>query len=113
MDAPLYDLPPRRGPAMEELSRYSFETFNGLWWSFVGVVAFALGSRLFDKLDPIDYKAQIEKGNVAAAIRLSAVLLGLAGIIITATTLTAAGEVSASTSYEPIVRISSRMRIGN
>ena len=69
---------------MDEASRYAFETFNVLWWSIIGVVAFALGSYLFDKLDPIDYKAQIEKGNIAAAIKFSAVLLGLAGIIVTA-----------------------------
>jgi uncharacterized membrane protein YjfL (UPF0719 family) len=69
---------------MEELSRYSVETFNVLWWSIIGVVAFAIGSWLFDKLDPIDYKMEIEKGNIAAAIKFSAVLLGLAGIIVTA-----------------------------
>lgn len=69
---------------MEEIHRYLLETFNVLWWTIVGVVAFAIGSKLFDKLDPIDYKTQIEKGNVAAAIKFSAVLLGLAGIIITA-----------------------------
>ncbi len=69
---------------MEELSRYAMETFNVLWWTVIGVLAFAIGARLFDKLDPIDYKVQIEKGNVAAAIKFSAVLLGLAGIIITA-----------------------------
>jgi uncharacterized membrane protein YjfL (UPF0719 family) len=69
---------------MDEASRYAFETFNVLWWSIIGVVAFALGSYLFDKLDPIDYKVQIEQGNIAAAIKFSAVLLGLAGIIVTA-----------------------------
>ena len=68
---------------MEMLSRYSVETFNVLWWTVIGVLAFFAGSWLFDKLDPLDYKMQIEKGNVAAAIKLSAVLLGLAGIIIT------------------------------
>ncbi len=68
---------------MEMLSRYSVETFNVLWWTLIGVLAFFAGSWLFDKLDPLDYKMQIEKGNMAAAIKLSAVLLGLAGIIIT------------------------------
>lgn len=67
---------------MEELSHYSLETFNVLWWSIIGVFAFAAGAWLFDKLDPIDYKVQIEKGNIAAAIKFSAVLLGLAGIIV-------------------------------
>lgn len=69
---------------MDEVSRYALETFNVLWWSLVGVLAFYLGSWLFDKLDPIDYRMQIEKGNIAAAIKLAAVLLGLAAIVITA-----------------------------
>ena len=69
---------------MEEVIRYSTETFNVLWWALVGVLAFYLGSWLFDRLDPIDYRTQIEKGNVAAAIKLSAILLGLAAIVITA-----------------------------
>ena len=69
---------------MEEISRYSLETFTVFWWVIVGVIAFSLGAWIFDKLDPIDYKTQIEKGNIAAAIKFSAVLLGLAGIIITA-----------------------------
>jgi uncharacterized membrane protein YjfL (UPF0719 family) len=69
---------------MEYISRYGLETFNVLWWSFIGIIAFSLGSWLFDKLDPIDYKKQIENGNTAAAIKFAAVLLGLAGIIIVA-----------------------------
>ena len=65
-----------------DMSRLLAETGTVLWWTLVGVVAFIAGSWLFDKLDPINYRAEIEKGNVAAAIKLSAVLLGLAGIII-------------------------------
>jgi uncharacterized membrane protein YjfL (UPF0719 family) len=69
---------------MDEVSRYAVESGVVLWWSLIGVLAFFGGSWLFDKFDPIDYRTQIEKGNIAAAIKLSAVLLGLAGIIITA-----------------------------
>jgi uncharacterized membrane protein YjfL (UPF0719 family) len=65
-----------------DMSRLLTETGTVLWWTLVGVVAFIAGAWLFDKLDPIDYRAQIEKGNIAAAIKMSAVLLGLAGIII-------------------------------
>jgi uncharacterized membrane protein YjfL (UPF0719 family) len=70
--------------AMEHFSRYGLETFNVVWWSVIGILVFTFGSWLFDKLDPIDYRKEIEKGNIAAAIKFSAVLLGLAGIIITA-----------------------------
>jgi uncharacterized membrane protein YjfL (UPF0719 family) len=68
---------------MESLSRYALETFNVFWWTFVGALAFLAGSWLFHRLDHIDYKAEIEKGNIAAAIKLSAILLGLAAIIVT------------------------------
>jgi uncharacterized membrane protein YjfL (UPF0719 family) len=69
---------------MELFTQYVGGTVNVVWWTIVGVVSFYVGSWLFDWLDPIDYKVQIEKGNVAAAIKLSAVLLGIAAIIITA-----------------------------
>jgi uncharacterized membrane protein YjfL (UPF0719 family) len=65
-----------------DFSHYGIATFNVVWRSVIGILAFNLGSWLFDKLDPIDYRKEIEKGNIAAAIKFSAVLLGLAGIII-------------------------------
>ena len=69
---------------MDLLMHYLEQTGAVLWWTLLGVFAFFGGSWLFDKLDPIDFKKEIERGNIAAAIKLSAVLLGLAGIIITA-----------------------------
>lgn len=65
-----------------DMSHLLAETGIVLWWTLVGVIAFIAASWLIDKLDPIDYRAQIEKGNIAAAIKISAMLLGLAGIII-------------------------------
>ncbi len=53
-------------------------------WTFLGVIIFYFGSLFFDKLDPIDYKAEIEKGNVAAAIKLAAAMLALAAIVVAA-----------------------------
>ena len=52
-------------------------------WTCLGVVLFYGGVRLYDLLDPIDYQAEIRKGNVAAGILLAAVTLSLAAIIIT------------------------------
>ena len=69
---------------MESFTQYVGGTISVVWWTIVGVVSFYVGSWLFDWLDPIDYRVQIEKGNVAAAIKLSAVLIGIAAIIITA-----------------------------
>jgi len=53
-------------------------------WMFVGVIIFIIGVRLYDLLDPIDYHAEIQRGNVAAAVKLGAVILGLAAITVAA-----------------------------
>lgn len=53
-------------------------------WTFIGVIIFILGVKLYDMLDPIDYQAEIQRGNVAAAIKLGAVILGLAAITVAA-----------------------------
>jgi len=52
-------------------------------WTFVGVVLLYGGVRLYDLLDPIDYRAEIRKGNIAAGIKLAALILGLTAIIVT------------------------------
>jgi uncharacterized membrane protein YjfL (UPF0719 family) len=49
----------------------------------LAVVLFYGGLQLFDRLDPIDYRAQIEGGNLAAGLLLSAVVVSLAAIVIT------------------------------
>lgn len=51
-------------------------------WTFVGVLLLYGGIQLYDLLDPIDYRAEIRKGNVAAGIKLAALVLGLAAIIV-------------------------------
>ena len=53
-------------------------------WTLIGVLIFYLGARIYDRLDPIDYEAEIKSGNVAAALRVSAVTLGLAAIVVAA-----------------------------
>lgn len=54
-----------------------------LGWAVVAVILFYGGVRLFDWFDPIDYQAEIRRGNVAAGVLLSAVIIALAAIIIT------------------------------
>jgi uncharacterized membrane protein YjfL (UPF0719 family) len=53
-------------------------------WALFGVVLLYFGLRLYDRLDPIDYRSEIERGNVAAAVQLAAVALALAAIVVTA-----------------------------
>lgn len=51
-------------------------------WTFVGVLLLYSGIRLFDLIDPIDYRAEVRHGNVAAGIILAALILAIASIII-------------------------------
>ncbi|MBD1875763.1 DUF350 domain-containing protein [Nodosilinea sp. FACHB-131] len=51
-------------------------------WTFLAVLLFYGGVRLFDLLDPIDYQTEIRRGNIAAGILLAAVIVALAAIII-------------------------------
>ncbi|MEO0947548.1 MAG: DUF350 domain-containing protein [Cyanobacteria bacterium J06641_5] len=52
-------------------------------WTFVGVVLLYGGVQLYDLLDPIDYRSEIRKGNIAAGIKLAALIVGLTAIIVT------------------------------
>jgi len=52
-------------------------------WTIVGVVLLYGGVQLYDYLDPIDYRSEIRKGNLAAGIKLAAIALGLTAIIVT------------------------------
>jgi uncharacterized membrane protein YjfL (UPF0719 family) len=51
-------------------------------WSALGLVILYVGTRLYDLVDPIDYKKEIEAGNVAAAIKIGAVIISLAAIVV-------------------------------
>ena len=52
-------------------------------WTALGVCLLYFGITLYDKLDPIDYSAEIRKGNLAAGMKVSAIILGLTAIILT------------------------------
>lgn len=51
-------------------------------WTVVGVILIYTGLLLFDKLSPIDYRAEIRKGNVAAGVVLGAVILAIAAVVV-------------------------------
>jgi uncharacterized membrane protein YjfL (UPF0719 family) len=51
-------------------------------WTFLAVILFYGGVRLFDLLDPIDYQSEIRRGNLAAGILLAAMIISLSAIII-------------------------------
>ncbi|HEY9762833.1 MAG TPA: DUF350 domain-containing protein [Trichocoleus sp.] len=51
-------------------------------WTILAVLLFYGGIRLFDLIDPIDYRAEIRKGNVAAGVIMAGLILAIAAIII-------------------------------
>jgi len=51
-------------------------------WSVVSVLIFYGCLRLFDKIDPIDYREEIRSGNIAAGLIMSSVVLAIAAIVI-------------------------------
>ncbi|HEY9647370.1 MAG TPA: DUF350 domain-containing protein [Chroococcidiopsis sp.] len=51
-------------------------------WAFVGVLLLYGGVRLFDLLDPIDYREEIRKGNVAAGMIMASLVVAIAAIIV-------------------------------
>ena len=52
-------------------------------WTVLGTVLLYLGVWLYDRLDPIDYSAEIRRGNLAAGITMAAFIFGLTAIIVT------------------------------
>jgi uncharacterized membrane protein YjfL (UPF0719 family) len=57
---------------------------GALGWTFASVIIFYAGAWLYDLLDPIDYRKEIENGNIAAGIKMAAVTLAIAAIVIAA-----------------------------
>ena len=53
-----------------------------LAWTVVGVVLVLGGTWLFDRLTPIDYRAEIRKGNVAAGVVLASVVLSITAVVV-------------------------------
>jgi uncharacterized membrane protein YjfL (UPF0719 family) len=51
-------------------------------WTFLGIILIYAGLLLFDRLSPIDYRAEIRRGNVAAGVVLGAVILAIAAVVV-------------------------------
>ncbi|WP_227498591.1 DUF350 domain-containing protein [Synechococcus sp. PCC 7336] len=58
------------------------QVISTIGWAVLAVLLCYGGVKLFDLLDPIDYRQEIERGNIAAAIVVAAVILALASIVI-------------------------------
>jgi len=53
-----------------------------LAWSIAGVLILFASLWIFDRLDPTDFRKEIQDGNVAAGIILAAMILSIAAIVV-------------------------------
>lgn len=52
-----------------------------IFWALLGMFLLIIADRIIDRIDPIDFREEIKKGNVAAAIVVSALIIGVAIVI--------------------------------
>ncbi|MHB0870655.1 MAG: DUF350 domain-containing protein [Chloroflexota bacterium] len=53
-------------------------------WAVVGVLLLIFAVRVFDWIDPVPYRQEVQKGNVAAGVVLGALIIGMAIIVFAA-----------------------------
>lgn len=53
-------------------------------WALVGVLLLIVAVRIFDFIDPVPYREEVRRGNVAAGVVMGALLIGMAIIIFAA-----------------------------
>tara|TARA_B100002051_G_C16709481_1_gene625805 strand:- start:1526 stop:1804 length:279 start_codon:yes stop_codon:yes gene_type:complete len=64
------------------MSMFLTQLLLSLAWTVVGIVLVLGGTWLFDRLTPIDYRAEIRKGNVAAGVVLASVVLSITAVVV-------------------------------
>ncbi len=64
------------------MGKVPFQLLQFVGWTLVGLLLIYGGTRLFDRLDPIDYRAEIRRGNVAAGLVVAAVTLGISAVVV-------------------------------
>jgi uncharacterized membrane protein YjfL (UPF0719 family) len=64
------------------MGKVPLQLLQTVGWSLVGLLLIYGGTRLFDRLDPIDYRAEIRRGNVAAGLVVAAVTLGISAVVV-------------------------------
>lgn len=64
------------------MGKVPLQLLQSVGWTLVGLLLIYGGTRLFDRLDPIDYRAEIRRGNVAAGLVVAAVTLGISAVVV-------------------------------
>ncbi len=69
---------------MPDLTAVISSILSSVVWAIVGVLLLILAVRIFDLVDPVPYRDEVQKGNVAAGVVMGAVLIGMSIIIFAA-----------------------------
>ncbi|MFN9693829.1 MAG: DUF350 domain-containing protein [Synechococcaceae cyanobacterium] len=64
------------------MGKVPVQLLQTLGWTLVGLLLIYGGTLVFDRLDPIDYRAEIRRGNVAAGLVLASVILGVSAVVV-------------------------------
>jgi uncharacterized membrane protein YjfL (UPF0719 family) len=62
---------------MEVLSNLGLSALFGL----LGILVMAVGYIIFDKMIPLDFNKELEKGNLSVAVVIAGLLIGIAIIV--------------------------------
>ena len=54
-----------------------------LMWTVAGILLIVDGVWFFDRLTPLDYRAEVRKGNVAAGVVVGSVVLAVSAVVVT------------------------------
>lgn len=69
---------------MSEVTAVISSILSSFVWAIVGVLLLLLAVRIFDWIDPIPYREEVKKGNIAAGIVLGALIVGMSVIVFAA-----------------------------
>jgi uncharacterized membrane protein YjfL (UPF0719 family) len=58
------------------------KVFETLAWTVIGIILLYGSVWLFDRVDPINYREEIRRGNVAAGLIVGAIILAMGAIIV-------------------------------
>ena len=68
---------------LSSMNTVVLQAVNMIGWAAFSVFLIFGGTALFDALTPIDYRAEISKGNIAAGFVVAAVILAIAAVVVT------------------------------
>ena len=52
-----------------------------IFWALLGMFLLLIADHIIDRIDPLDFDKEIKNGNIAAAIVMSALIIGVAIVI--------------------------------